>query len=113
MVHSPASNEPFSRVRIDEQLRDVGWNLTDGRSVRFEYPLPDGTRADYTLNDRHGRMLAVVEAKRASVNPVEAEGQALAYARQLGVPFVFLANGDEVWFWEYGREAHPHRVATF
>ena len=84
--------EAFSRVKIDEQLRDVGWNLTDGRSVRYEYQLPDGTRADYVLADRHGRAMAVIEAKRASVNPVEAEGQAVDYASQADVPFVFLAT---------------------
>jgi type I site-specific restriction endonuclease len=99
------TNEPFSRVLIDAQLREAGWSLTDGKSVRFEYPLTDGTRADYLLADRNGRGLAVVEAKRASINPVEAEGQALAYAEQAKVPFIFLANGLDVWFWEPAREA--------
>ena len=61
-------NEAFSRVIIDALLADVGWNLTDGRSVRYEYPLANGTRADYVLSDRHGRALAVVEAKRISMN---------------------------------------------
>ncbi len=51
--------EAFSRVQIDGQLADVGWDLTDGRSVRYEYMLPDGTRADYVLSDRHGRAMAV------------------------------------------------------
>ncbi|KAA0593964.1 type I restriction enzyme R subunit [Azospirillum lipoferum] len=107
------SNEAFSRVKIDAQLRDVSWNLVDGKSVRYEYVLPDGTRADYVLCNRHGHSLAVVEAKKATTNPPEAEGQALAYAKQLGVPFIFLANGEEVWFWEWEREAHPRKVTTF
>ncbi|MFA6241332.1 MAG: DEAD/DEAH box helicase family protein [Candidatus Hydrogenedentales bacterium] len=108
-----AGNEAFSRVKIDAQLQDVGWAISDGKSVRFEYVLPDKTKADYVLCNRHGHSLAVVEAKKASINPVEAEGQALAYARQLGVPFIFLANGEEVWFWEWEAEAHPRKVATF
>ena len=108
-----AGGEAFSRVKIDAQLTDVGWNLTDGRSVHFEYTLDDGTRADYVLSDRHGRSMAVVEAKKASINPVEAEGQALGYAKQLKVPFIFLANGEEVCFWDREREAHPHKVTTF
>jgi type I restriction enzyme R subunit len=107
------SGEAFSRVKIDEQLRDVGWNMTDGRSVRYEVQLPDGTRADYVLADRQGRAMAVIEAKRAAVNPVEAEGQAADYASQVDVPFVFLANGEEIWFWEHQREAHPRPVETF
>jgi type I restriction enzyme R subunit len=106
-------NEAFSRVVIDALLEDVGWKLTDGRSVRYEYPLSDGTRADYVLSDRNGRALAVVEAKRFSVNPADAAAQARAYAEQLKVPFVFLSNGRETRFWEYGAEAHPRPVATF
>jgi type I restriction enzyme, R subunit len=104
--------EAFSRVKIDAQLKDVGWNLTDGRSVRYEFPLDDGTRADYVLCDRQGRSLAILEAKRASINPVEAERQSKQYAEALDVPYVFLANGEEVWFWEWQSEAHPRTVKT-
>lgn len=28
--------EAFSRVVIDAQLKDVGWGLTDGQSVRYD-----------------------------------------------------------------------------
>src|SRR5215207_8189704 len=107
-----SSNEAFSRARIDEQLRDAGWSPTDGRSVRFEHPLPDRTRADYVLCDRRGQALAVVEAKRASRALGEAEPQALAYAAALKVPFVFLANGEEVRFRDLDRDAHFRPVAT-
>ncbi len=106
------TNETFSRVKMDAQLKDVGWNLTDDVSVRYEYLLPDNTKADYVLCNRHGHSLAVVEAKRASINPVEAEDQAKGYAEQLGIPYIFLANGEEVWFWEWEKEAHPHKVKT-
>lgn len=41
-----ATNEAFSRVRIDAQLRDQGWDVLDTTAVRFEYVLPDGTRAE-------------------------------------------------------------------
>jgi len=106
--------EAFSRVVIDAQLKDVGWNLTDGQSVRYEYQLPDGTYADYVLSDRHGRAMAVVEAKRAAINLQEAAEQGRAYAEQLDdVPYVFLANGEEILFWDYHNEAYPHTVSTF
>ena len=39
--------EAFSRVVIDAQLNDVGWDLTDGQSVRYEYQLPDGTLSGF------------------------------------------------------------------
>jgi type I restriction enzyme R subunit len=106
--------EAFSRVVIDAQLKDVGWDLTDGYRVRYEYQLPDGTLADYVLCDRHGRAAAVIEAKRASVNLQEAAAQGRAYAEQLhDVPYVFLANGDEILFWDYRTEAYPRKVASF
>lgn len=105
--------EAFSRVLIDKQLLDVGWDLTDGVSVRYEYQLPDGTFADYVLCDRNGRSLAVIEAKRHSKSPRNGERQGRAYAEQLKVPYVFLANGEEVLFWDYHNEAHPRSVAGF
>lgn len=109
----PTPNEAFSRVKIDALLKSQGWDTLDLNSVRFEVVLPDGTRADYALCDRHGRAIAVIEAKRFSVSPGDAAGQARAYAQQLGVPFVFLSNGEEVQFWEWEREAFPHLVKTF
>lgn len=111
----PQSNAPeaFSRVVIDAQLRDAKWNLADGRSVRFEYVLPDGTKADYVLCDRHGRSLAVVEAKRMANDPLLAQKQAKDYAAQLRVSLIFLGNGKEIWVWDFEREAHPRPVKTF
>jgi hypothetical protein len=38
------TNEAFARVKIDQLLKDADWLLSDGRSVRFEYPLDDGGR---------------------------------------------------------------------
>jgi type I restriction enzyme R subunit len=96
-----STNEAFSRVKIDAQLKDQGWDVLNPNAVRFEYVLPDKTKADYVLCDRHGRALAVIEAKRAAINPAEAEVQAKAYAAQLKVPYVFLANGDEIRFRPY------------
>lgn len=106
-------NEAFARAVIDAQLRDAGWKISDGTTVRFEYPLSDGTRADYLLCDRNGRGLAVVEAKKSSIHAPTAADQARRYAELIGVPYIFLANGREVWFWDWRREAHPHQVAGF
>ena len=105
-----ATTEAFSRVLIDAQLTEAGWKVTDGTSVRFEYPLSDGTRADYLLCDRDGRGLAVVEAKRTSIHAPTAAEQARHYAELANVPYIFLANGREVWFWDWRNEAHPRQV---
>lgn len=106
-------NEAFSRVLIDAMLAAQDWAVSDPNAVRFEVVMPDATRTDYVLCDRHGRSLAVIEAKRYSINPADASEQAKGYAKQMGVPYIFLTNGKEVLFWEWGREAFPHAVKTF
>jgi type I restriction enzyme, R subunit len=104
------TNEAFARVKIDKLLRDTGWKLTDGRSVRFEHPLDDGGKADYALFDRQGRALAVLEAKGTSVNLSAGEAQGRRYADQLDVPLIFLSNGEEVWFCDKEQDAHFRQV---
>ncbi len=94
-------------------LRAQGWEIENTNHVRYEYVLPDRTKADYVLCDRHGRSLAVVEAKRFSIEPIEATKQAADYAKQLGVPYVFLSNGKQILFWEWQTEAFPRPVKTF
>lgn len=106
-------NEAFSRVLIDAMLTAQGWDVTNPNAVRFEVTMPDGTRADYVLCDRNGHSLAVIEAKRYSVNPADAADQARNYAKHLDVPYVFLTNGAEVLFWDWKHEAYPHPVKTF
>ena len=107
------TTEAFARVKIDALLEDAGWNLTDGSSVLFEHALPDGTQADYVLCDRQGRPLAALEAKRASTDPIRAQDQGRHYAEQLGVPFVFLSNGEEVRFLDRETDAHAREIAGF
>ena len=107
------TSEAFARVRIDALLADAGWDLTDGSSVLFEHALPDGTLADYVLCDRQGRPMAALEAKRASIDPITAQDQGRHYAEQLGVPFVFLSNGEKVRFLDRETEAHAREIAGF
>jgi type I restriction enzyme R subunit len=106
------TNEAFARIKIDQLLKDTEWCLTDGLSVRYEYPLDDGGRADYALFDRQGRALAVLEAKSTSVNLSAGETQGRRYADQLGVPFIFLSNGEEIWFCDKEQDAHFRRIET-
>ena len=107
------TTEAFSRARIDALLKGAGWNPTDGVSVLFEHTLPDGSRADYVLCDRAGRPMAVIEAKRAGTAPVAARNQGIHYAETLGVPFVFLSNGEEVLILDRDADAHARGIATF
>jgi len=73
--------------------------------------------ADYVLLDRFGRPLALVEAKRTSRSPLEGERQAAQYAERIAqihgtAPFIFLTNGDEIWFMETPA-GPPRRVSGF
>jgi type I restriction enzyme R subunit len=106
------TNEAFARIKIDQLLKDTEWRLTDGLSVRYEYPLDDGGKADYVLFDRQGRALAVLEAKSTSVSLSAGEAQGLRYADLLDVPFIFLSSGEEVWFRDKGQDAHFRRIET-
>lgn len=98
----PSTPEPFARILIDKALEASGWNLLDSRQVRFEVHA-GGKRADYVLMDKIGRVLCVLEAKRADLDPYDAKEQARGYATNLHAPFVILSNGTEHWFWNYER----------
>jgi hypothetical protein len=95
------ATEAFSRVLIDQALKDSGWNLLDRHRVRFELPGRSG-RADYVLSGGHGP-LCVLEAKREDADPYDAKEQARGYAENLNAPFIILSNGREHWFWNHAR----------
>jgi len=95
-------NEAFSRILIDRELAESGWDLLDAGQVQFELHTTNG-RADYLLKDRNGRVLCVLEAKREDVDPYDAKEQARGYAENLKTPFIILSNGREHWFWNYER----------
>jgi len=97
----PSQPEAFSRVLIDQALRDSGWDLLDTRQVRFESSGLGG-RADYVLSGDHGP-LCVLEAKREHLDPYDAREQARGYAENARAPFIVLSNGREHWFWNYQR----------
>lgn len=111
---------------IDRQLAQAGWSVAAGNLVR-ELPLTQVNAqaaevreqykagnefADYALLGRDNMLLALVEAKRTSRDVLVGQRQAEEYARhaqaQYGVePFLFLANGDTIWFRD--REPFPFR----
>ncbi|MGH9425171.1 MAG: DEAD/DEAH box helicase family protein, partial [Terriglobia bacterium] len=93
--------EAFSRVLIDQALRDSGWDLQNHQQVLFETSGSSG-RADYVLRGQHGP-LCVLEAKRPELDPYDAKEQARGYAENLKAPFVILSNGTVHYFWNYAR----------
>lgn len=114
--------ETDARILIDDQLRAAGWNPADKSQVLTEFKIARGHfvadsglqpntlngatadilgYADYALLDQRGRPLAVIEAKKQAIQPYTAKQQALPYAKQLGAPFIFLTNGELIYFWDY------------
>ena len=94
------STEADARMVIDKLLEAAGWSITNKAQVSTEEAASDG-RADYVLKDSRTRPLAVLEAKRFSVDPYTAKKQAKAYAESLKSPFIILSNGQEHYFWDY------------
>ena len=121
------SRETDARILIDDLLRQALWDPADKSMVLTEVPvhafhrrdlsaegrgidgavitsgtdeIPTG-RADYVLLSQNGRPLAVIEAKRSAVHPYVAKQQALPYAKRIGAPFIFLTNGELIYFWDY------------
>lgn len=87
---------------IDDLLRQARWDPADKTQVLTEHVAgAGGRRADYVLLDQNGRPVAVIEAKRSAIQPYVAKQQALPYAKQLGAPFIFLTNGELIYFWDY------------
>lgn len=97
-------SEADARIIVDRLLREAGWNIEDKTQVSTEEAAADG-RADYLLKDSHGRPLAVIEAKKFSIDPNLAQQQAKEYAKSISAPFIFLANGEILYFWDYENDS--------
>ena len=108
---------------IDPQLEKAGWNLSDRTQVGLEIPVsgydsrPEEGITDYCLYRSDGEVLAVVEAKRTSRDARVGKQQVLQYVtaiekKQTFRPFAFMANGDDIFFWESDASAE-RRVAGF
>jgi type I restriction enzyme R subunit len=132
------SEQKTRKALIDPELTRAGWNVSDPAQVGLEIPVdgfdpaawqhlqqqikrlreadpaltletPAGV-SDYALYRANGEIIAVVEAKRTSIDPRLAEAQAEFYVtelekRQSFRPFAFLANGYDIYFLEVGRAA--------
>jgi type I restriction enzyme R subunit len=75
--------------------------------VSYDVDLPTGI-CDYALYRPNGEIIAVVEAKRASVDPRLAVPQVEFYVTELEKrqgfrPFGFMTNGHDIYFYDVGR----------
>ncbi|MBT2390674.1 DEAD/DEAH box helicase family protein [Streptomyces sp. ISL-1] len=101
------------RTFVVPALTSAGWSK---EQVREQYAINDGKMiasprrhrrgpalvADYLLEYRDDVPIAVVEAKRTSVDVAAGIEQAKRYARRLGLPVAYATNGREIWEIEIG-----------
>ena len=118
---------------IDKRLKKAGWDVKDPSQVTEELDIlvnpgkpTDPTDkytghqfADYALLGKDGYPLAVVEAKRASLDAQRGKEQALIYANYIQgnnpgreMPFLLYTNGNDIFFWDTERYP-PRKVYGF
>ncbi len=121
------------REIIDKRLKVAGWDVLNPSQVTQELDiwvgLPQGVRepqtpyqghlfADYALLTKEGKPVAVVEAKKTSVDAEIGKEQARNYAEKIQkandglMPFVFYTNGYDIFFWDTERYP-PRKVFGF
>ncbi|GBD86241.1 type I restriction enzyme EcoKI subunit R [bacterium BMS3Abin03] len=109
---------------IDPQITKAEWNLTDHTQVGFEIPVQnyDKTKVtgftDYFLYRTNSEVLAVVEAKRTSRDARVGKQQVLEYVEEIEKqqsfrPYAFMANGDDIFFWDSEETAERHVAGFF
>lgn len=94
---------------IDQLLREAGWDPEGEKVAEYEVTgMPNNKGVgyvDYVLWGDNGLPLAVVEAKRTTVEPQTGRQQAVLYAdcltRMHGQrPLIYYTNGYLIWFWD-------------
>lgn len=112
-------NEKLTRKEIiDLRLKQAGWNVTDRTQVIEEFdihltvveepttPYAGHQFSDYVLLGKDGKPLAVVEAKKTSVDAAIGREQAKQYCYNIQttqggeLPFCFYTNGHDIHFWD-------------
>jgi type I restriction enzyme R subunit len=125
------SSEAQARITINKLLEEAGWRLESDANGQhpnvicehrvtkklsgdvgrdFEHA-PQGF-VDYLLLNTDRCPVAVVEAKRESIDPLTAKEQARNYAESLGVSHIFLSNGLVHYYWNL-RQGNPVKVSRF
>jgi type I restriction enzyme, R subunit len=109
------------RYLIDVDLHRAGWPLDKKRNREYEVTGMLNNKGigyvDYVFWGEDGKPLAVVEAKKTTVDPAVGKQQAKLYADCLEKmhgrrPLIFFTNGYETWLWD-DLAYPPRRVAGF
>lgn len=112
-------NEKLTRKEIiDNRLEQADWIVTDRTQVIEEFdihlteveepttPYAGHQYSDYVLLGKDGKPLAVIEAKKTSVDAALGREQAKQYCYNIqstqggDLPFCFYTNGHDIYFWD-------------
>lgn len=126
------SKEAQARIKINKLLEEAGWRFFDDGKLKANISLehrvkkvkyqnkdlgndlenaPDGF-IDYLLLNEQGKPIALVEAKRESIDPLNAKEQAREYARGKNIRHIFLSNGNVHYYWNLA-EGNPVVISKF
>lgn len=120
--HTDYKESETRKLKIDLMLEEAGWEI--GKTAKEEVPVSgmpstSGNGAvDYVLYDVDGKPLAIVEAKRSSVDPDIGQQQAKLYAdcleKETGQrPVIFYTNGFKTRIWNDVQGGPPRLVHGF
>lgn len=101
-------NEAETRAEyIDPKLKESGWGVIEGSKILREFRISPGKIqiggvvqkpeiADYVLVYKN-RKLAIVEAKKESLEYTEGVAQAKTYAGKLQIAYTYSTNGHDIY----------------
>ncbi|MEA3398851.1 MAG: DEAD/DEAH box helicase family protein [Patescibacteria group bacterium] len=99
-TQAPLVKESDVRIVINRKLQESGWLLEGNNRNVFTEDRTEKGFADYVLLDRNGHNLAIVEAKNDNIDPYSAKAQAKGYADAKKCRYIFLANSEQIFFWD-------------
>jgi len=94
------TTEQDARIAINRKLQEAGWVLEGSKKNVLTEQHSEAGFMDYLLLDRNGQNLALVEAKKDSIDPYMAKNQGRGYAEANRCRYVFLANSEQLYFWD-------------
>ena len=106
---------------IDLELKLAGWDFDTNITKELKLTgMPNNQNegySDYVLFGKNGLPLAVVEAKRTSIDPRVGQNQAKLYADCIENeynqrPVIYYTNGFEIYMWD-DKNYPPRKVAGF
>lgn len=100
IVRAPLVRESDVRIVINRKLQESGWILEGNKKNVLTEDRTEKGYADYVLLDRNGHNLAIIEAKNDNIDPYSAKDQAKGYADVKKCRYVFLANSEQIYFWD-------------